>query len=108
MTDDGRREVRRALYDFVWQTAHLYKDAPGGKLACPQRPKLERYVDSKMMVFDFMLESAGEHGKVEDVVKDFLEDLESNFHAAVYGKENLLSFYRERKEECLHVVTGSL
>ena len=107
MTNDAMQEVRRALYDFVWQTAHLYKDAPGGKLACPQRPKLERYVDSKMMVFDFMLESAGGQGKIKDVVKDFLEDLESNFHAAVYGEERLLCFYQERKEECLHVVTGS-
>lgn len=108
MTDDVMQEVRRALYDLIWQTAHLYKDAPGGKLACPQRPKLERYVDSKMMIFDFMLESAGEQGKVEDVVQDFLEDLENNFHAAVYGEENLLSFYQERKEECLDVVAGSL
>jgi hypothetical protein len=108
MTDDVMQEVRRALYEFVWETAHLYKDAPGGKLACPQRPKLERYVDSKMMIFDFMLESAGGPGEVKGVVKEFLEDLESNFHAAVRREEKLLSFYRERKEECLQVVAGSL
>lgn len=104
MAEDIRENVRKAVYDFVWQTAHLYKDAPGGKLACPQRPKLERYVDSKVMIFDFMLEDARGRAALKEVVKDFLEGLESNFHAAVYREKNLLSFYEERKEECLRVI----
>jgi len=103
MAEDAMEDVRRAVYDLVWQTAHLYKDAPGGKLACPQRPKLERYVDSKIMVFDFMLENASGQAEVKGIVKEFLEGLESNFRAAVYREGNLLSFYQERKEECLQV-----
>jgi hypothetical protein len=107
MAEDATESVRKAVYDLVWQTAHLYKDAPGGKLACPQRPKLERYVDSKIVTFDFMLENARGQTEVKDVVEDFLKDLESNFHAAVYEEKNLLSFYKERKRECLQVAAHS-
>jgi hypothetical protein len=106
MEEDIREDVRRAVYDLVWQTAHLYKDAPGGKLACPQRPKLERYVDSKMMMFDFMLDGASGQAEVKSVINEFLEDLESNFHTAVQREENLLLFYQERKEECLQVIAN--
>jgi hypothetical protein len=104
MTEEAMHGVRRAVYDFVWQTAHLYKDAPGGKLACPQRPKLESYVESKMMLFDFMLERASEGAVLKDIVQDFMAGLESNFQAAVHGKEHLLSFYQKRKEECFQVL----
>ena len=107
MAEDVREDIRRAVYDLVWQTAHLYKDAPGGKLACPQRPKLERYVDLKMMIFDFMLGDASGQAEIRDVVKDFLEGLESNFHSAVHRETNLLSFYEERKEECLQAIANS-
>ena len=107
MAEDVREDIRRAVYDLVWQTAHLYKDAPGGKLACPQRPKLERYVDLKMMIFDFMLGDASGQAEIRDVVKDFLEGLESNFHSAVQRETSLLSFYEERKEECLQAIANS-
>jgi hypothetical protein len=64
------REIRKAVYDLIWQTAHLYKEAPGGKLACPQRSKLERYVDSKIMGFDFLLDKANnESGRLASGIK---------------------------------------
>jgi len=73
--------MRTAVHDLIWQTAHLYKDAPGGKLACPQRSKLERYVDTKMMTFDFLLDKEKTR-KTRDVFKkrnnlqyDFFFDL---------------------------------
>ena len=102
MTEEVAENIRKAVYDLIWQTAHLYKDAPGGKLACPQRSKLERYVDSKMMVFDFMLENASGRTELKDVIEDFLRDLESNFHAAVFKESKLLAFYQDRKRQCLH------
>lgn len=49
------KDIRNAIYDLIWQTAYMYKDAPGGKLSCPRRTILERYVNSKIMIFDFML-----------------------------------------------------
>jgi hypothetical protein len=107
MAEEVKRGVRGAVYDFVWQTAHLYKDAPGGKLACPQRPKLESYVNSKMMLFDFMLESASEEAELKGIVKNFMEGLESNFQEAVHGDARLLSFYQQRKEECFQVIADS-
>jgi len=73
--------MRTAVHDLIWQTAHLYKDAPGGKLACPQRSKLQRYMDTKMMTFDFLLDKEKTR-KTRDVFKkrnnlqyDFFFDL---------------------------------
>jgi len=74
-------DMRTAVHDLLWQTAHLYKDAPGGKLACPQRSKLQRYMDTKMMTFDFLLDKEKTR-KTRDVFKkrnnlqyDFFFDL---------------------------------
>jgi len=101
-----REHVRKAVYDLVWQTAHLYKDAPGGKLACSQRSRLSRYVDSKMMSFDFMLGDGEDELALMGAVETFLRDLEDNFRAAVYQEEGHLSFYEERKEECLEAISA--
>jgi len=102
---DTREHVRMAVYDLVWQTAHLYKDAPGGKLACSQRSRLARYVDSKMMVFDFMLQDVEDELALMGAVETFLKDLESSFRAAVYQQEAHLLFYKERKKECLEAIS---
>jgi len=102
---DTKKHIRKAVYDLVWQTAHLYKDAPGGKLACPQRPKLERYVDTKIMVFDFMLDNVEKESEFMEVIEDFLKDLEDNFQAVVYEAEKHLSFYQERKDDCLESIS---
>ena len=98
------QDVRKAVYDLIWQTAHLYKDAPGGKLACPQRPKLERYVDSKIMTFDFMIEKANNKSELKEVIEYFLKDLEDNFQAIVYEDKKHLEFYQERKRDCLEAI----
>ncbi|MDY6836705.1 MAG: hypothetical protein SWH78_01915 [Thermodesulfobacteriota bacterium] len=103
---DIRERVRKAVYDLVWQTAHLYKDAPGGKLACSQRSRLARYVDSKMMSFDYMSEKEEDELSLMGVVETFLRGLEDNFRAEVYQEEEYLSFYEERKEECLEAVSA--
>ena len=102
---DIREHIRRAVYDLIWQTAHLYKDAPGGKLACPQRSKLERYVDTKIMIFDFMLEKVNQESEFKEVIENFLKDLEDNFQAIVYKGRKYLSFYQERKRDCLDVIS---
>jgi hypothetical protein len=99
------REIRKALYDLIWQTAHLYKDAPGGKLACPQRSKLERYVDSKMMGFDFLLDKENNKAAFKELIEDFLKGLEDTFQALVYEGGKHLAFYRERKRDCLDVIS---
>ena len=99
------QDIRKAVYDLIWQTAHLYKDAPGGKLACPQRPKLERYVDSKIMTFDFMIENANNKSEFKEVIEDFLKGLEDNFQGVVYKGRKYLSFYQERKRDCLDVIS---
>jgi len=101
---DIKEPARKAVYDLVWQTAHLYKDAPGGKLACSQRSRLARYVDSKMMSFDFMLEDGEDELALIEIVETFLKGLEDNFRAAVYQEEGHLSFYEERKQECLEAI----
>jgi hypothetical protein len=98
-------DMRRAVYDLIWQTAHLYKDAPGGKLACPQRSKLERYVDTKMMTFDFLLDKANNESEFKEVIENFLKDLEDSFQGFVYEDGKHLSFYRERKRDCLDVIS---
>jgi hypothetical protein len=100
-----REDIRKAVYDLIWQTAHLYKDAPGGKLACPQRSKLERYVDSKMMIFDFMLENANNKSEFKEVIENCLKDLEDNLQTHVYEGTKSFSFYRERKRDCLDVIS---
>ena len=102
---DIKEHVRKAVYDLVWQTAHLYKDAPGGKLACPQRSKLKRYVDTKIMVFDFMLDNVDKESQFKEVIENFLKDLESNFQAVVYEGKKQFSFYEERKNECLEAIS---
>jgi hypothetical protein len=102
---DIKEHIRKAVYDLVWQTAHLYKDAPGGKLACPQRSKLERYVDTKIMVFDFMLDNVDKESEFKEVIENFLKDLEDNFQAVVYEGKKHLSFYEERKNECLEAIS---
>ena len=99
------QNIRQAVYDLIWQTAHLYKDAPGGKLACPQRPKLERYVDSKIMTFDFMIENANNQSELKKVIEYFLKGLEDNFQALVYEGEKHLAFYQERKRDCLDAIS---
>jgi hypothetical protein len=99
------KDMRRAVYDFIWQTAHLYKDAPGGKLACPQRSKLERYVDTKMMTFDFLLGNARNESEFKEVIDNFLKDLEDRFQRFVYEDGKHLSFYRERKKDCLDIIS---
>ena len=99
------QDIRKAVYDLIWQTAHLYKDAPGGKLACPQRSKLERFVDSKIMSFDFMIEDANNQSELKEVVDYFIKGLEDNFHALVYEDENQLAFYQERKRNCLETIS---
>lgn len=99
------KDVRKAVYDLIWQTAHLYKDAPGGKLACPQRSKLERYVDVKIMTFDFLIEKANNESEFKKVIENFLKGLEDNFQEFVYEKGTYLSFYRERKKDCLDVIS---
>ena len=99
------QDIRKAVYDLIWQTAHLYKDAPGGKLACPQRSKLERFVDSKIMSFDFMIEDANNQSELKEVVDYFIKGLEDNFHAFVYEDENQLAFYQERKRDCLETIS---
>jgi hypothetical protein len=98
-------EVRNAIYDLIWQTAHLYKDAPGGKLSCPQHYVLERYVSSKILTFDFMLQSAKDGSGVKNVIQNFLKDLEDNFKASVYKTKENLSYYQERKRECLEILS---
>jgi hypothetical protein len=100
-----REHIRQAVYDLIWQTAHLYKDAPGGKLACPQRPKLERYVDSKIMIFDLMLENANNESELKEVVESYLQDLEANFHTHVYEGTKPFAFYLERKRDCLDAIS---
>ena len=94
------REIRRAVYDLIWQTAHLYKDAPGGKLACPQRSKLESYVESKILMLDFMLEKANNESELKEIIENYLKDLEDNFHAHVHEGTKDFLFYRERKRDC--------
>jgi len=102
---DIKEGIRKAVYDLIWQTAHLYKDAPGGKLACPQRSKLKRYVDTKIMIFDFILENANKEFEFKEVIENFLKDLEDNFQAVVYEARKHLSFYEERKRDCLDVIS---
>lgn len=102
---DMKKHIRKAVYDLVWETAHLYKDAPGGKLACPQRSKLKRYVDTKIMVFDFMSDNVEKESEFMEVVENFLKDLEDNFQAVVYEAEKHLSFYQERKDDCLESIS---
>ena len=102
---DIKEDIRKAVYDLIWDTAHLYKDAPGGKLACPQRSKLERYVDSKIMIFDFMLENANNESEFKEVIENFLKDLEDNFQAVVHEESNHLLFYQDRKRDCLDVIS---
>ena len=99
------QDIRKVVYDPIWQTAHLYRDAPGGKLACPQRSKLERYVDSKIMTFDFMIENANNKSEFKEVIEDFLKGLEDNFQALVYEDEKQLAFYQERKRGCLDAIS---
>jgi len=100
------REIRKAVYDLIWQTAHLYKDAPGGKLACPQRSKLERYVDSKMMGLDFLLDKAKHESELKPLIEDFLKGLEDTFQGLVYEGGKHLAFYEERKRDCLDVISA--
>lgn len=102
---DIKEDIRKAVFDLVWQTAHLYKDAPGGKLSCPQRSRLERYVDSKIMIFDFMLENANKESGFIEAIENFLKDLEDNFQAIVYEGREYLSFYQERKRDCLDLIS---
>ena len=102
---DIREHIRKAVYDLIWQTAHLYKDAPGGKLACSQRSRLARYVDSKMMNFDLMLQQAKDKSGFIKVAEDFLEGLEENFQAVVYQEKEHLSFYQENKKNCLEAIS---
>ena len=102
---DIKEDIRKAVYDLIWQTAHLYKDAPGGKLACPQRSRLERYVDTKIMIFDFMLENANNESEFMEVIENFLKDLEDNFQSVVHEGRKQLSFYQERKRDCLDVIS---
>ena len=99
------REIRKAVYDLIWQTAHLYKDAPGGKLACPQRSKLERYVDSKIMGFDFLLDKANNESEFKELIEVFLKGLEDTFQALVCEGGKHLAFYRDRKRDCLDVIS---
>jgi hypothetical protein len=99
------KEIRNAIYDLIWQTAYMYKDAPGGKLSCPRRTVLERYVNSKIMIFDFMLQKAKDRSEVKNVIENFLKDLEDNFKASVYETKENLSYYQERKRECLEVLS---
>ena len=103
--EEIKKHIRKAVYDLIWQTAHLYKDAPGGKLACPQRSALERYVDTKIMVFDFMLGNVDKEFEFKEVIENFLKDLEENFQAVVYRERKYLSFYQERKRDCLDVIS---
>ena len=100
-----KNHIRKAVYDLVWQTAHLYKDAPGGKLACPQRSKLERYVNTKIMVFDFMLDNVEQESEFMEAIENFLKDLENNFQAIVYEAKKHLAFYQERKDDCLEEIS---
>lgn len=102
---DIKEYIRKAVYDLIWQTAHLYKDAPGGKLACPQRSALERYVDTKIMIFDFMLENVNKESEFKEAIENFLEDLEDNFQSVVHKGSKYLSFYQERKRDCLDLIS---
>jgi len=102
------KEIRNAVYDLIWQTAYMYKDAPGGKLCCPRRNILEKYVNGKMIIFDCMLQKAKDRSEVENAVQNFLKDLEDNFKDFVYEKKDYLSFYRESKRECLEVLSRFL
>lgn len=99
------KEIRKAIYDLIWQTAHLYKDAPGGKLACPQRYKLERYVDSKIMGFDFLLDKANNESELKESIEVVLKGLEDTFQAFVYKDGKHLAFYEERKRDCLNIIS---
>ena len=99
------QDIRKVVYDLIWQTAHLYTDAPGGKLACPQRSKLERYVDSKIMTFDFMIENANNKSELKEVIEYFLKGLEDNFQAFVFEDEKHLAFYQETKRGCLDAIS---
>lgn len=102
---DIKEDIRKAIYDFIWQTAHLYKDAPGGKLACPQHSILERYVDTKIIIFDFMLQEANNKSELKKAIEVFLKDLEENFKTSVYETKEYLSYYQERKRECLELLS---
>ncbi|MDY6987835.1 MAG: hypothetical protein SWQ30_07230 [Thermodesulfobacteriota bacterium] len=57
-----------------------------------------------MMSFDFMLENGEGELALIDIVETFLRGLEENFRAAVYQEEWHLSFYEERKQECLEAI----
>jgi hypothetical protein len=99
------KEIRNAIYDLIWQTAYMYKDAPGGKLSCPWRTVLERYVNSKIMILDFMLQNAKDGSDVKNVIQNFLKGLEDNFKDSVYETKKHLSYYQEMKRECLEVLS---
>lgn len=100
-----KEDIRKAIYDLIWQTAHLYKDAPGGKLACPKRSILERYVDTKIIIFDFMLQKADNKSEFKEAIENFLKALEEDFQAFVYETKEYLSYYQERKKECFEVLS---
>jgi hypothetical protein len=104
---DVRDRIRNAVYDLVWQTAHLYNDAPGGKLACSQRSRLARYVDGKMMNFDLMLQNEKDESGFAKAAEDFIESLEENFQSIAREDEGHFSFYQERKQVCLEIIWGS-
>lgn len=103
-------DVRKAVYDLIWFTAHLYKDAPGGKLTCPMRSQLEKYVDGKMVVFDMMVEDHhNQEIQLKEIVLTFLkENLEDRFRSFVFEEEEHLSKYEAYKRECLKVLSQSI
>jgi hypothetical protein len=104
-------DVRKAVYDLIWLTAHLYKDAPGGKLTCPMRSQLEKYVDGKMVVFDMMAKDHLYDQKMllKEIVLTFLkENLEDYFRSFVFEEEEHLSKYEAYKQECLRVLSQSI
>lgn len=103
--EEIKEDISKAIYELIWQTAHLYKDAPGGKLACPQRLLLERYVDTKIATFDFVLQKTNNRSELKEAIKGFLKDLEENFKASVHEQTEFLSYYQKTKRECLEAIS---
>ncbi|MDY6952349.1 MAG: hypothetical protein SWE60_12615 [Thermodesulfobacteriota bacterium] len=68
---------------------------------------MARYVESKMMEFDCILENREDASALKETVEAFLRDLEDSFRAAVHQEEAHLSFYEERKRECLEEIAAA-
>jgi hypothetical protein len=58
-----------------------------------------------MMGFDFLLDKENNKTEFKELIEDFLKGLEDIFQALVYEGGKHLAFYRERKRDCLDVIS---